>query len=49
LGHTPAKIAERINEQREAGADHVAINVLTGVTGPQPIEQWRALAEVLLP
>jgi probable F420-dependent oxidoreductase len=46
---TPSKIAERIDEQHEAGADHVAINVLTGVTGPQPIEQWRALAEVLLP
>ena len=45
---TPSKIAERIDEQREAGADHVAIKVLTGVTGPQPIEQWRTLADVLI-
>jgi probable F420-dependent oxidoreductase len=45
---SPAAIAERVEEQREAGADHVAINVLTGVTGPQPVDQWRALAPVLL-
>jgi probable F420-dependent oxidoreductase len=45
---TPSKIAERIDEQREAGADHVAIKVLTGVTGLQPIEHWRTLADVLI-
>lgn len=45
---SPSRIAEHITEQREAGADHVAINVLTGVAGQQPIEQWRTLADVLL-
>jgi probable F420-dependent oxidoreductase len=44
----PSAIAARVAEHHEAGADHVSINVLTGVTGPQPIEQWRALARVLL-
>jgi probable F420-dependent oxidoreductase len=44
----PSAIAARVAEHHEAGADHVSINVLTGVTGPQPIEQWRALTRVLL-
>jgi probable F420-dependent oxidoreductase len=45
---TPADIKEKLTEHLEAGADHVAVNVITGVTGPQPIEQWRALAPTLL-
>jgi probable F420-dependent oxidoreductase len=45
---TPSQIAAKLREHHAAGADHVAINVLTGVTGPQPIDEWRALAPVLL-
>ncbi|GAB2665662.1 TIGR03620 family F420-dependent LLM class oxidoreductase [Kribbella swartbergensis] len=45
---TPADIKAKLSEHLDAGADHVAINVITGVTGPQPIEQWRALAGTLL-
>jgi probable F420-dependent oxidoreductase len=45
---TPEKIAAKLAEHHAAGADQVAINVITGETGPQPIEQWRALAPVLL-
>ncbi|ADB29522.1 Coenzyme F420-dependent N5 N10-methylene tetrahydromethanopterin reductase-like protein [Kribbella flavida DSM 17836] len=45
---TPDQIADKLREHLTAGADHVAINILTGVTGPQPIDQWRTLAPVLL-
>ncbi|MEU8227090.1 TIGR03620 family F420-dependent LLM class oxidoreductase [Kribbella sp. NPDC048915] len=45
---SPADIKAKLTEHLDAGADHVAINVITGVTGPQPVEQWRALAPVLL-
>jgi probable F420-dependent oxidoreductase len=45
---TPADIKAKLTEHLDAGADHVAVNVITGVTGPQPIEQWRALAPALL-
>jgi probable F420-dependent oxidoreductase len=45
---TPADITAKLSEHLDAGADHVAINVITGVTGPQPIEQWRALADSVL-
>jgi probable F420-dependent oxidoreductase len=45
---TPADIAAKLTEHLDAGADHVAINVITGVTGPQPIDQWRALADAVL-
>jgi probable F420-dependent oxidoreductase len=45
---TPADIKAKLTEHLDAGADHVAVNVVTGVTGPQPIEQWRALAPTLL-
>jgi probable F420-dependent oxidoreductase len=43
-------IAARIAEFRAAGADHVAIQVLTGAATTEatfPIEQWRRLAPVL--
>jgi probable F420-dependent oxidoreductase len=45
---SPADIKVKLTEHLDAGADHVAVNVITGVTGPQPVEQWRALAPVLL-
>ncbi|TCO47705.1 putative F420-dependent oxidoreductase [Kribbella antiqua] len=45
---TPADIKAKLSEHLDAGADHVAVNVITGVTGPQPIEQWKALAPALL-
>lgn len=45
---SPADIKAKLTEHLDAGADHVAVNVITGVTGPQPIEQWRALTPVLL-
>ncbi|MGZ0149387.1 TIGR03620 family F420-dependent LLM class oxidoreductase [Kribbella sp. WER1] len=45
---SPADIKSKLTEHLDAGADHVAVNVITGVTGPQPIEQWQALAPVLL-
>ncbi|MGW6281518.1 TIGR03620 family F420-dependent LLM class oxidoreductase [Kribbella sp. NPDC055071] len=45
---TPADIKAKLSEHLTAGADHVAINVITGVTGPQPIDEWRALAPTLL-
>jgi probable F420-dependent oxidoreductase len=45
---SPADIKAKLTEHLDAGADHVAVNVITGVTGPQPVEQWRVLAPVLL-
>ncbi|GAA1536802.1 TIGR03620 family F420-dependent LLM class oxidoreductase [Kribbella lupini] len=45
---TPNQIADSLHKHLAAGADHVAINVITGVTGPQPTDQWRALAPALL-
>jgi probable F420-dependent oxidoreductase len=45
---TPDQIAEKLQEFHAAGADHVAINVITGVTGPQPVAEWRTLAPTLL-
>jgi probable F420-dependent oxidoreductase len=45
---SPADIKAKLTEHLDAGADHVGVNVITGVTGPQPIEQWRALAPVLV-
>ncbi len=45
---TPADIKTKLTEHLDAGADHVAVNVITGTTGPQPTDQWRALAPALL-
>jgi probable F420-dependent oxidoreductase len=45
---TPTEVASKLREHLDAGADHVAINVITGVTGPQPVAQWRALADSVL-
>ncbi|MEV6411857.1 TIGR03620 family F420-dependent LLM class oxidoreductase [Kribbella sp. NPDC051718] len=45
---TPSQIADKLHAHHTAGANHVSINVITGITGPQPIDQWRALAPALL-
>src|SRR6478609_356690 len=42
-----ATIASRIQEHRDAGADHVCIQVLTDEPQAFPAEQWRALAPAL--
>jgi probable F420-dependent oxidoreductase len=41
-------IAARVQAHRDAGADHVCIQVLTGDRGDFPIEEWTRLAEVLV-
>jgi probable F420-dependent oxidoreductase len=41
-------IAARIQEHRDAGADHVCLQVLTGDRDPLPREEWRALAPALI-
>ena len=43
-----ATIATRVQEQRDAGADHVCIQVLTEDPRAFPTEQWRALAPALI-
>jgi probable F420-dependent oxidoreductase len=43
----PGAIAERIHEHLDAGADHVAVEVLTGDDSTVPSEAWRELAPVL--
>ncbi|GAA3575281.1 TIGR03620 family F420-dependent LLM class oxidoreductase [Kribbella ginsengisoli] len=45
---TPTQIADKLHEHHTAGANHVSINVITGITGPQPVDEWRALAPALL-
>jgi probable F420-dependent oxidoreductase len=42
-----ATVAARVEEQRDAGADHVCIQVLTEDPRAFPAEQWRALAPAL--
>jgi probable F420-dependent oxidoreductase len=42
-----ATIAARVQEHRDAGADHVCIQVLTDDPSAFPAEQWRALAPAL--
>lgn len=43
-----AAIAARVAEHRDAGADHVCIQVLTADPSAFPIEQWRELAPALV-
>jgi probable F420-dependent oxidoreductase len=43
-----ATIAARIQEHRDAGADHVCIQALTSDPMGLPAEQWRALAPALI-
>ena len=45
---TEETIAARIQQHRDAGADHVCIQVLTDDPAGFPIEQWRALAPALI-
>lgn len=42
-----ATIAARVQEHREAGADHVCVQVLTDSPQQFPAEQWRRLAPAL--
>lgn len=42
-----AAIAQRVQAHRDAGADHVCIQVLQADQGTQALEQWRALAPAL--
>jgi probable F420-dependent oxidoreductase len=42
-----ATIATRVQEHRDAGADHVCIQVLTDDPRAFPTDQWRALAPAL--
>ncbi|MCU1365748.1 MAG: hypothetical protein JWN39_1387 [Ilumatobacteraceae bacterium] len=43
-----ATILERVQAHRDAGADHVCVQVCTMERMAHPIEQWRALAPALL-
>jgi probable F420-dependent oxidoreductase len=43
-----AAIASRIQEHRDAGADHVCVQVLTDDPRALPVEQWRVLAPILV-
>jgi probable F420-dependent oxidoreductase len=40
-------ILERVNEHRQAGADHVCLQVLGGEARTPPLEDWRSLAPVV--
>jgi len=42
-----ARIAARVQEHRDAGADHVCIQVLTEDPRAFPVDQWRSLAPSL--
>ena len=43
-----AAIAARVQEHRDAGADHVCIQVLTSDPRALPVDEWRALAPALI-
>lgn len=43
-----ATIARRIQDHRDAGADHVCVQVLTDNPAAFPIQQWRALAPAII-
>lgn len=43
-----AAIAARVAAHRDAGADHVCVQVLTADPREFPVEQWRALAPALI-
>jgi hypothetical protein len=40
-------VAKRVEEHLEAGADSVALHVVSGRSGPVPLDGWRALAALL--
>ena len=43
-----AAIAARVQEHRDAGADHVCVQVLTENPVAIPVEQWRRLAPAVV-
>jgi probable F420-dependent oxidoreductase len=43
-----AAISARVQEHRDAGADHVCVQVLTSDPRAIPLDQWRALAPALI-
>jgi probable F420-dependent oxidoreductase len=43
-----AAIAARVQQHRDAGADHVCVQVLTSDQRALPVDEWRTLAPVLL-
>lgn len=43
-----AAIAARVQQHRDAGADHVCIQVLTNDPRALPVDEWRALAPALV-
>ncbi len=43
----PERIAQRVREHHQAGADHVAIQVLTATPDQLPLAEWRELAPAL--
>jgi probable F420-dependent oxidoreductase len=40
-------VLERVNEHRDAGADHVCLQVLGDETGAAPYDEWRRLSSIL--
>ena len=42
-------VARRVRDHLDAGADHVAIQVLEADPSALPVRAWKALAEALLP
>lgn len=46
---SPEQVARHLHAHLEAGADHVAIQVLTGPPDRLPLAEWRSLAGMLLP
>jgi hypothetical protein len=46
----PDAVAARVSQHLRAGADQVALSVLSaGPPGSLPVEQWRQLSEALIP
>jgi probable F420-dependent oxidoreductase len=45
---TPEQVAKRVDEHHDAGADHVAVQVLTADADRPARDEWRALAPALL-
>ncbi len=43
-----ATVAARVQAHRDAGADHVCIQVLTSDPQALPVDEWRALAPALI-
>ncbi|MEV5560644.1 hypothetical protein AB0L44_44010 [Nonomuraea wenchangensis] len=43
----PEDVVRRVEEQHEAGADHVSLHVLTATPDEPPLRQWRELAAYL--